>query len=946
MPNSLLETAFPIKSVSEQSVREKNIRHGHISTLHIWWARRPLAASRATIYAALTPEPKTKEEQAERLEFIGELCKWENSNNKDLIERARREILAANGGVPPKVLDPFAGGGSIPLEALRLGCETYASDLNPVAVLIEKATLEYPQKYGQPISKEEYLKNRPYLKENTGQIELLGKTVNPLLEDVKYWGNRVLEKAKAEISRFYPPDEDGSIPVGYIWARTIICNNPECRAEIPLVRQTWLAKKDRKKVAYKLIPVGNKIQFEIVGTGYGKEIDFDPEQGTVARAKVVCPCCGAGISDKENRAQFNPGPNGEPATAGQRMIAVVTHKPGTSGKKYRLATENDLQIYQSASTYLETKRAKLRERWGFDPVPDEPVPPKESHRAVGSQLPLYGIKVWGDLFNSRQKLALIAFVEKVRQVQAELLSVGVEKEFAKAVEVFLSIIFDRLADKNSNLVVYNVVGEKIEHVFGRQALGMVWDYAEVNSFTDVGWPNMQEWIERIIDHCSQILPFPNYQFPIPKSNHSSATSLSYTSNALDAIFTDPPYYDNVPYSYLSDFFYVWLKRSIGDLYPELFGTPLTPKADEIVAYAQRDGGQESSKHFFEEMIAKAFKEMYRVLKPEGIAVIVFAHKSTEAWETIINALLDSGLYLTASWPVHTEMQSRLTAKETAALASSIYMVCRKRLNPEVSFYNEIKPQIEKRIHEKLDQFWNEGISGSDFFISAIGPAVEVFGKYAKVEKLSGEVVSVKELLEYVRQVVSEYALSKILKTPQLGGVDQMTRFYLVWRWTYNSGKVPFDDARKLSAAIGINIEQHWIPGGMIVKDKEWIEVKGPVERRTDAIFTKRMIKHFPVIAQEVLPFIEETITGEAPTMIDVIQQCLIFWEDSNRIGIAKLLDTSGYRDNNDFWRVTQSISDVLPEGEKEKQLLQGFMYGRDSYSAKEKLDIRRQEELF
>jgi len=937
MSNSLLETAFPIKSVSEQSVREKNIRHGHISTLHIWWARRPLAASRATIYAALTPDPKTKEEQAERLEFIGELCKWENSNNKELIERARREILAANGGVPPKVLDPFAGGGSIPLEALRLGCETYASDLNPVAVLIEKATLEYPQKYGQPSSKEEYLKNRPYLKENGGQINLLGETVNPLLEDVKYWGNWVLEKAKAEIGRFYPPDADGSIPVGYIWARTIICNNPECRAEIPLVRQTWLAKKDKKKIAYKLIPTGNRIGFEIVGTGYEKPIDFDPEQGTVARAKVVCPCCGAGISDKENRAQFNPGPNGEPATAGQRMIAVVTHKPGTSGKKYRLATENDLQIYQSAAEYLETKRAELREKWGFDPVPDEPMPPKET---LGFRVQRYGIWKWGDLFNSRQKLALITFVEKVRQAQAEMLADGIEKEYAKAVRCYLVLGISRMADRNGMLSVWNIFAEKQEHTFGRQALPMIWDHAETNVIAGVqGWNKQFSYILASLNELRISSNLINVK-------QSSATHINTYKVEYDAIITDPPYYDNVPYSYLSDFFYVWLKRSLCDVYPELFGTPLTPKADEIVTYSNGVGGFEGGKRFFEEMIAKAFKEMYRVLKPDGIAVIVFAHKSTEAWETIINALLDSELYLTASWPIHTEMQARLRASESAALASSIYMVCRKRLNPEVAFYNEIKPQIERRIHEKLDQFWNEGISGSDFFISAIGPAVEVFGKYAKVEKLSGEVVSVKELLEYVRQVVSEYALSKILKTPQLGGVDQMTRFYLVWRWTYNSGKVPFDDARKLSAAIGINIEQHWIPGGMIVKDKEWIEVKGPIERRTDAIFTKRMLKHFPVLAQEVLPFFEETISGESPTMIDVIQQCLIFWEDSDRISIAKLLDTSGYRDNNDFWRVTQSISDVLPEGEKEKQLLQGFMYGKESYSSKEKLDIRRQEELF
>ncbi|GFP42123.1 putative DNA methylase [Candidatus Hakubella thermalkaliphila] len=251
MNKSFIEVDFPVKEVSEESTREKNIRHGHISTLHIWWARRPLASSRASIYAALMPEPRDEEERLKRAHFIANLSKRENSLNKSLIERAREEILSASNGKPPRVLDPFAGGGAIPLEALRLGCETYASDLNPVAVLILKCTLEYPQKYG-----------RKKVKSN----DLFGeKEINPLLEDVKKWGNWILEEARKEIGQFYPEEKDGSISVGYIWARTVKCQNPACGAEIPLVRQTWLARKDKKKVAYKVIPIGNNIEFEIVG---------------------------------------------------------------------------------------------------------------------------------------------------------------------------------------------------------------------------------------------------------------------------------------------------------------------------------------------------------------------------------------------------------------------------------------------------------------------------------------------------------------------------------------------------------------------------------------------------------------------------------------------------------------------------------------------------------
>jgi adenine-specific DNA methylase len=412
---------------------------------------------------------------------------------------------------------------------------------------------------------------------------------------------------------------------------------------------------------------------------------------------------------------------------------------------------------------------------------------------------------------------------------------------------------------------------------------------------------------------------------IPQVIQASATSLPYPDNYFDAVITDPPYYDNVPYSYLSDFFYVWLKRTIGDLYPDLFATPLTPKSEEIVAYSNREDGFEGGKNFFEKMIARAFGEIYRVLKPDGIACIVFAHKSTEAWETIINALLKSGLYLTASWPVHTEMKERLRASESAALASSIYMVCRKRTENKTAYFNEIKPQIEARIKEKLEQFWNEGISGADFFISAIGPAMEVFGKYESVEKPSGEKVSARELLEFIRKTVSEYALTKILTSTQLGGIDEETRFYLLWRWTYNSAKVQFDDARKLAQAVGIELTEEW-GRGFIKKDKEFISVLDARERGKDFLAKKKF-----------------------ESMVDVLHACLLYWEQNNKAEISKVLEETGNINNNAFWQVAQAISEVLPEGDEEKKMIQGFLYGRESYGraeAKEAKIDKYQKTLF
>jgi adenine-specific DNA methylase len=449
----------------------------------------------------------------------------------------------------------------------------------------------------------------------------------------------------------------------------------------------------------------------------------------------------------------------------------------------------------------------------------------------------------------------------------------------------------------------------IADVFARQALPMMWDYAELNPFGggSGSWKTVNIYSIRYILHASSIAT-------PAMITQSSATSLPYPSNHFDAVITDPPYYDNVPYSYLSDFFYVWLKRTIGDLYPDLFATPLTPKSEEIVAYSYGEGGFEEGKRFFEKMITKAFQEIYRVLKPEGIAYIVFAYKTTEAWETIINSLLKSGLVLTASWPVHTEMKERLRAQESAALASSIYMVCRKRTKEETAYFNEIKEKIKQRVREKLEQFWEQGISGADFFVSAIGPAVEVFGQYSKVEKLSGEEVSTKELLEYVRKVVSEFALERVLKKADLGGIDAQTRFYLLWRWTFGNAKVLFDEAVKLSRSLGVELIELWDKGGLVRKEKEstkvFIRVLNPMERAKDEAFLKKT---------------------KFTSMIDVLHYVLILWERGEKEKIKQVLNETGYARNELFWQTAQALSEILPEGDKEKQLIQGLLYGRGDY---------------
>ena len=395
---------------------------------------------------------------------------------------------------------------------------------------------------------------------------------------------------------------------------------------------------------------------------------------------------------------------------------------------------------------------------------------------------------------------------------------------------------------------------------------------------------------------------------VPEVLQGTATKLPWPDNYFDAVLTDPPYYDNVNYSALSDFFYVWLKRTLGDLYPELFATPLTPKSEEIVQDPNRQNGREAARAFFEQRLTQAFREIHRVLKPDGIAVIVFAHKTTAAWESIIRALLDAGLYMTASWPIHTEMQARLNAQETASLASSIYMVCRKRTTNEVGEYPKVRREIEERVRQKLTQFWDEGIRGADFFMSAIGPAVEAFGKYVRVEKLSGEPVTVAELLEYVRKVVSEFALERVLGLAQLGSVDAPTRFYLLYRWTYNHARVPFDEARKLAQGLGLELTALWGEGGLIEKQKNYISVPTPLDRARSEKFT------------------DET---KFATIIDALHYALWLWERNAQKRLQEHLAAT-YGGSETFWQVAQAIAEILPEGDKEKQLLQGLLYGRRS----------------
>jgi adenine-specific DNA methylase len=440
---------------------------------------------------------------------------------------------------------------------------------------------------------------------------------------------------------------------------------------------------------------------------------------------------------------------------------------------------------------------------------------------------------------------------------------------------------------------------------------MTWDYIENNPIS-----GQSGTLTAFFKNLEDVLSSQNLDNPVSVNiSHDSAMELKWDDEYFDVILTDPPYYDNVPYSDLSNFFYVWLKRSIGDLHPELFATPIAPYKQEIVdtlemirgvpkGKAKAIGIPAKDKDDFERMLTQAFKEINRVLKQNGTAVIVYAHKSTSGWETVINALLDSGLVVTSAWPIHTEMKSRLRASESAALASSIYIVARKISRQPTGFYNDVRAELTQHLDTKLHRLWEEGIGGGDFFIAAIGSAIEVFGKYEQVMDFEGNIVRANRLLEEVRVIATNYAVKQILHDEFVTEVSPMARFYVLWRWNYGEALVPFDEANKLAHSCGLDLSLQFGKNGFIKKEKEFARLLGPQGRKLADLDDPR-------------------------DMIDVLHKTLLLWEKGKRAEMLNVLADRGFGRSAAFYRVAQAISETLPLESKEKKLLDGFLAGRD-----------------
>jgi putative DNA methylase len=856
----LIETVLPIRELSAEARREKAIRHGHISTLHVWWARRPLVTARAAVLGALlTDDPEVD------ARFIANLCRWEvhdgDPGGRYLLEQARCRIRQRFGDQPPKVLDSFAGGGSIPLEALRLGAEAYAVEYNPVAYLILKATVEYPQRYG-----------------------------HRLIGEVKRWGEWVLERAKEALAPFYPQVE-GETPIAYIWSRTIRCPNPACGAEIPLFRQFWLARKAKKAVALMPCPdpATKQVDFTIVGQGAPIPPHFDPAKGTVARGNAVCLVCHTSADEKYVKAEAQAG------RMGHRLVAVVTTRGRGQGRTYRIATNHDHAAFHNAEAALHNL-TQTPSPWAFGLswVPNEPMDQKNPNIVSGRG---YGFRQWGQLFNPRQLLALCTFGKWVRAAHRRILQETNDPDFAKAVATYLALAVDFMANRGlCVLLSWDAGAEKGRGVFAGHHLHMTWDYAECNPLTDA----FGAWNTGIATILAAMQTIRLQNLSTPCIRVDSAAALPFPDKHFDAVVIDPPYADNVPYADLADFFYVWLRRIVGDLYPEAFQTLLTPKEEEAVVNPARFGGKKQGEQIaqrhYQRLMQKSFEEIYRVLKPDGMAVVMFTHRSTEAWESLIQSLLDAGLYPTASFPVHTEMEASTHQRGKGAIQSTILMACRRR--PEqasVGWYAQVRAELEQVVRERLQAFWKAGIRGADFFISAIGPAVGVFGKYRKVMRPDGSELAVGQLLEETREIVSAFALEQM----GIAQLDEPTRFYMLYRWAYGGDALSFDEANKLAKSAGAELDM--------------LEAQHCLVART------RDVVHVPIFAERVRHTrfknsIQQAVDdGKFATLpeIDHLHLLLYLWRRGETELLSSLLGRGGIlSEEHPLWRTAQALLEV------------------------------------
>lgn len=790
----LIEVALPLDKINEACAREKSIRHGHPSTLHLWWARRPLAAARAVIWASLVDDPSshpelfpTEEEQnQERQRLFGildDLVVWENSNNEEVLQAAKEEILKYNHGEFPTLLDPFAGGGAIPLEAQRLGLKAIAHDLNPVAVMINKAMIEIPPRFAG---------RAPVSPDSSGHRINEWHGAQGLAEDVRYYGEWMKQEAFKKIGHLYPkvkvPEEQGggeATVIAWLWTRVIKCPNPACGCEAPLISSFEISKKKGHTAWVEPIYDGKDVKFNVNNNKVGDLTS------TISRKGGVCARCGVPINFKEIREQ---GKNG---MIHAKLMAVVAE--GGRGRIYIRPSEQQEKI------------ACIDKPMNY---PDAVLP----HNTRDFKTPNYGMTSYSDLFTNRQLTALTTFSSLVTDVMAkaekDALAAGMAddhkgldeggqgaKAYGEAVGVYLAFLIDQLANHSSSICGWNAPNQQMRNTFARQAIPMVWDYAECNIFSHSSgsYKNLHERLCEAFEFIGNK--------PMGEVAQFDAQSDCGLRNIM--VSTDPPYYDNIGYADLSDFFYVWLRQSLRNVYPQLFSTMLVPKAEELIATPYRhEGSKEKAKTFFENGMLETCRKIRKYAKDDIPVTIYYAYKQDDfqssgkasGWESMLNAIIQAGFSITGTWPMRTEKPGRTIEIGTNALSSSVVLVCRKRREnaPLVTRRNFIS-ELRRELYGALKKLQDSNIAPVDLAQASIGPGMGIFSKYQGVLEADGSPMTVRSALQIINEQVDAYF------NEQVGTLDTDSRFCVDLYMQCGYHDLPYGEAELLANAKGASI---------------------------------------------------------------------------------------------------------------------------------------------
>ena len=1050
----LIEHAFPLKQASLDSVHEKNVRHGHISTLHIWPARRPLAACRAALIATLLPDPgdaESRRELCERIagtvvkkiehkkmpngqtvdrvkeETLGGILHWgRETEDAETLQWVREEIKKAYGGRAPKVLDPFAGGGAIPLEAMRLGCDATAVDINPVAWFILKCTLEHPRKLaGKARPLPDFIlhddtfmaaffeKAKGYSKTETkAAIKQLNERLKKKIkwsqkpdqksfafqsdgEDegsqldadlawhLRAWGQWLLERARRELAQFYPtyaefepltkgevayehqpmrlvPIKDNGTPetrflndeftpeylenkrnprwvirptVAYLWTRTVTCKN--CRAEIPLLRTLWLSRKAGRRTLLSIQPradrtgviFGIETNVEMKGGNAAQRREYDKRVGlgTTTRSGCWCPCCGKPGSTAMTKEDIQL--EGKAGRLSERLFVAVYEDD--VGKGYRSITTVDEEAFSRAQQAL--RRRLEQDKYGPLSETIDPRRPSPNSRGLAG-LTKYGISTFSGVFNDRQQLAVLTFVSAVQAMREEQ-GMRDNGAWTTALTDMLSLLVSKITDYTSRGCTWNLTTQNIGHTFTRYALPMTTDYAESNVVgnNSGGFPSMLDWFAVAV----KALLFAD----AGTCRVSLGSAVVPSQDKFDAIVTDPPYYDSIPYSDVSDYFYIWLRRLLGDTYVGPFSSRLVDRSGEIIQHAGRlDGDNLRAKTVYEDGMRAAFEASAQSLADHGRFIVVFAHKQPDAWETLAAALIQSGFSVDASWPIQTEREARTVAIASAALASSVWLVCKKRpASARPGWDNIVLEEMRANIGIRLHEFWDAGIRGPDFVWAATGPALEAYSKHPVVRKANeaNATMSVGEFLTHVRRMVVDYIVGQVLSGERgsdltaADRLDEVTAYYLLHRHDFGMEDAPVGACILYATACGLSdaeLDKTWDVLAHAGNDtsssaddtdaSEDTDDSEKDDEPADDLGGGSKVKLKPWNQRRNKNMGYEAPGGRAVPLIDRIHRVIHLWKDGDQQKVDEYLDQHGLRRNELFKRVVQSLIELSSNSER------------------------------